>query len=90
LSKEKRKRQALKVTSSLAFVNDRLPKLIDQLKPCYETESKAVTSSVVQFSSKSKVNAPMVENSELVALRDRLDAVAIELSEIINELKKVA
>jgi type I restriction-modification system DNA methylase subunit len=90
LSKEKRKRQGLKVTGSLAFVNDRLPKLIDQLKPCYESERKAVVSSVVQFSTKSKASAPVVENNELVALRDRLDAVALELSEIVNELGKVA
>jgi hypothetical protein len=54
LSKEKRKRQQLKVTVSLAFVNDRLPKLIEQLKPRYKAESKAVVGSVVQFSSKSK------------------------------------
>ena len=72
------------------LVNDLLPKLIDQLTPCYKPVVKASVSSVVQFSDRFKANAKVSDNSELVTLRNRLDGVALELSEIVKSLQKVA
>ena len=90
LSKEKRKRQGLKVNGSMDLVNDLLPKMIDQLEPCYKAVVKSSVSSVVQFSSRFRANANVLDNSELAALGDRLDEVALELSEIVKSLQKVA
>lgn len=91
LSKERRKREGLKVTGSLALVNDRLPDLINQLEPIYESgKSKPVLKPVVGFADKSKANLSELSKGELIELCDQLDSMSSELKSIVNMLQSAA
>ena len=81
LRKENRMRRGLKVVGSMAEVDERLPKLIDALKPCYASP-KSVNSNVVSI----KTNEATA-NDQLIKITQNLEAVIAELNTLIQHQK---
>ncbi|WP_203368896.1 N-6 DNA methylase, partial [Cysteiniphilum marinum] len=95
LTKEKRTRQGLKVTGSMEEVEKRLPELIAQLEPVYQSNSavKGVSGGVVKFKSASNTMASAKVNNSVKGLifdiQQRIVALSVELEEIAEELEKI-
>ena len=95
LSKEKRTRQGLKVVGSMEEVKKRLPELIAQLEPVYQSNSavNGVSGGVVKFKGASNTMAAAKANNDLngliIDIQQRIVALSVELEEIAEELEKI-
>lgn len=79
LRKENRMRRGLKVVGSMAEVDERLPKLIDALKPCYVSPNP-VNSNVVSI----KPNTD-IASDQLTKIASKLETVIAELNTLIQQ-----
>ena len=79
LRKENRMRRGLKVVGSMAEVDERLPKLIDTLKPCYISPNP-VNSNVVSI----KPNTD-IASDQLIKIARKLETVIAELNTLIQQ-----
>ena len=74
-------RRGLKVVGTMAEIDKHLPKLIDQLKPCY-TSSNTVNSNVMNI----QTNAEIADD-QLIKIAGNLAAVIADLNALIQQKK---